>query len=47
MLSEYFKNFGKLYYRNLENLKLKFFKYGFQLKFIHLYNLNEILKNFL
>ena len=45
MFSEYFKNFGKLYYRILENLK--FLKYGFQLKFIHLYNLNEILKNFL
>ena len=41
-----FEKFLKLYYRNLENLKLKFFKYGFQLEFIHLYNFNEILKNF-
>ena len=29
MFSEYFKNFAKLYYAILENLKMKFFKYGF------------------
>ena len=41
-----FENFWKLYYRILEILILKFFKYGFQIKFIHLSNFTEILKKF-